>query len=882
MSLRKIIDNQYEILRQIKTGGFGTIYYGWDITLDRPVAIKEVAQSLLGDKQYMDMFVDEALNTARLNHPNIVQIYSLRRTSENNLYIIMQFVEGIDLRDLIEYFIDRGGRVPENLAVFIIGEICKALEYAHNLKDRRTGQSLNIVHRDISPSNIMLSVEGAVNLIDFGIAKARHRVAQKTQTGFVKGKVAYLSPEQLEGKDATRQSDIFSLGTVFYELLTGCQAFEGDSDFSIMKNIMSGRIDFHRLNDQDFTPELCKIVKKSLARDTADRYKTANEMYVDLYELTRKHYPGEPMSDLSRLVHEIHIGEDTVPESKPAASRPEEKKKDQQNIKTQVLSAGDNPFAEASEPEQKQEAKSEPEDLKADHPKQKRSPEPSQPGPGEEAKTQIFDSEEARTVVHDTSGAEARTVIHDTSRAGAKSGRGGFNFNSIAANFKRVDSRVWIYAGGALGILILILILALLLRGGGESGPVGDYRIWINSAPEGAEVYINDQLYGKTPLQLSDIDNGEYELRLNHPQADPVDTQFILTEGSQVTFPNFILTREVYVNSIPQGARVYVNSSETDLITPALVDVPIMDSVNLKLEHDNSRYPVKLSGFDAESGEFKADDDYIWEKNFNEEANRWELTGRFLKEITISSKPQGADVLIEGRETPIGQTPGKMMIPFGSSKLTLVKAGFETKIRTVNIAADFKGSLFYEMFRQVRIGAVDKSNSNGPDLGATVYKIESEGKVSQVDEKTPAQMLLSGVEHRIYLAKDGYRDTSLIIGVNQNELVAKMTSKSETQPNNQPVAQKPEEDKDKAELLFIFTDRKSKEPLEGVDVVAEEKDTRERILLGTTNSEGRLEVRLVEGKYKFIASKDGYREWDDGEKISKGKKYKYKKKLRRD
>ena len=291
---RRIIDDQYEIIREIKAGGFGTIYYGWDLTLDRPVAIKEVVQSLLGEKQYVDMFIDEAMNTARLNHPNIVQVYSLRRTSDNRVFIVMQYIEGVDLRDVIDASIESGKTISKNLMVFIISEVCKALEYAHTLKDRKSGQPLNIVHRDISPSNIMLTVEGSVKLIDFGIAKARHRVAQKTQTGFVKGKISYMSPEQLEGKKATRQSDIFSLGTVFYEFCTGKQLFTGDSDFTIMKKIATGNIDFADLDCLDVPKGFCEIVKKALTKDLSERYSSANDMYVDLYRLAHEHYPGEP------------------------------------------------------------------------------------------------------------------------------------------------------------------------------------------------------------------------------------------------------------------------------------------------------------------------------------------------------------------------------------------------------------------------------------------------------------------------------------------------------------------------------------------------------------------------------------------------------------
>jgi serine/threonine protein kinase len=874
MSRRRIIDEQYEIIREIKAGGFGTIYYGWDLTLDRPIAIKEVVQSLLGEKQYVDMFIDEAVNTARLNHPNIVQVHSLRKTPDDRVFIIMQYIEGVDLRDVRDYYESRGETLPKNMAVHIISEVCKALEYAHNLKDRKSGQPLNIVHRDISPSNIMLTVEGSVKLIDFGIAKARNRIVQKTQTGFVKGKVAYMSPEQLEGKEATRQSDIFSLGTVLFEVCTGRQLFTGDSDFTIMKKIASGDIDFSPLEEMKLPEAFSAILRKALQKDPANRYKSANEMYVDLYQLARKHYPGEPTSNLSRMVHSIYVKEDEVEEAKqPVADRKE-------SIKTQILHTP--PEAEPEPvPPPPREKELPPEKPKEEKPPEKQKipePEPEEP----EAKTVIYDAvdEEAKTTIYSSESDEAKTVIRDLPFSKVKAKKPPFDFAAAIAPLKNIDKRIWMYGGGGIAVLILLFIIVSLFSGGkGVSGPSGDYRVWINSVPEGATVYLNDERSGKTPLQLNNIEDGTYKMRLEMADADLIDTQFVLASGGQITFPNFILTRQTYINSFPPGAKIFVDQKPIDGVTPQLVKLPIKDSVNIRLEHPNAENPLQIADFKTSDGTFKAENADLWTFSYNKENNLNELVGRFLKTVKISSKPQGADVYLNDSNEPIGQTPGDIQIPFGESKLRLAKSGFEDKIRTINISENFEGSIFYELYRTVRIHAVSAANPEGTDIAANITKIESEGRVSPSSDKTPIDLLLTGVEHRIYLRKSGYADTSFIVGVNQSELKAVMRSLAK-EPEREQIAQE-EEDVDHGIVIFYFKDDKNDQPLADVDIIAENKEDKKRIHLGTTNEYGRLSLNLAVGKYKFIASKDGYKDWDDDKTIKKNKEYKFEKELKR-
>jgi hypothetical protein len=609
------------------------------------------------------------------------------------------------------------------------------------------------------------------------------------------------------------------------------------------------------------------ILKKALQKDPANRYKSANEMYVDLYQLARRHYPGEPTSNLSRMVHSIYVKEEDDEAPEPV------KEDRKESIKTQILETPPEPEPEPVPPPPR-EKEAPPEKPKEEKPPEK--PKIPEPEPEEaEAKTVIYNApeEEAKTTIYSSESDDAKTVIRDLPFAKDKPKKPPFDFAAAIAPLKNIDKRIWMYGGGGILVLILLFVIVSLFSGGeGASGPSGDYRVWINSVPEGATVYINDERSGKTPLQLNNIDDGTYKMRIEMDDADVIATQ--------LTFPNFIMTRQTYINSIPPGASVFVDQKQIDGVTPLLVKLPLKDSVDIRLEHPNTDNPLHLAGFNTTSGTFKADNAELWSFSHNQENNLNELVGTFLKSVKISSKPQGADVYLNDSPDPIGQTPGDMLIPFGESRLKLVKSGFEDKIRTVNIGENFQGSLFYELYRTVSVHAVSASNPSGTDIAANITKIESEGRVSPSTDKTPIDLLLTGVEHRIYFSKPGYADTSFIVGVNQNELKAVMRSLAK-QPEPEQTVEK-EEEVDHGVLIFIFTDNKSNDPVADVDIVAERKSDKKRIHLGTTNEYGRLSLNLEVGKYKFIASKDGYKNWDDDKTIKKNKEYKFEKELKRE
>ncbi len=283
MLISKVIDEKYEILREIKRGGFGVIYEGLDLATDRKVAIKTVDPRLLGEAKYIDMFRDEALSVARLSHHNIVQIFDIRRDEEGQFYIIMEFIDGPDLSRLLRAGKRAGQPLPLHLGVYIVAEVCAGLDYAHNRKDPQTNQPLNLVHQDISPANIMVTRNGEVKIIDFGIANFRRKQSRQKGQVLIQGKLNYIAPEQLNGSaHLDRRADIFSLGLVLYELLTGERLIRDSDPQTVVDILRHGKWDLSGLQERQAPENLQQILGKALAVKPEDRYANANQMYMEL------------------------------------------------------------------------------------------------------------------------------------------------------------------------------------------------------------------------------------------------------------------------------------------------------------------------------------------------------------------------------------------------------------------------------------------------------------------------------------------------------------------------------------------------------------------------------------------------------------------------
>jgi serine/threonine protein kinase len=282
----------YRLLERVAVGGMAEVFRAKRTGVEgfeKVVAVKRILSHLSDNKEFVDMFVDEAKMVGGLAHPNIVQIFDLGKL-EKNYYIAMEYVHGRDLRTILRRARERSLRIPLDISTYVVSKVCAALEYAHRKKDDR-GQPMLIVHRDISPQNILISFEGDVKLTDFGIAKAATK-ASTTDKGALRGKLLYMSPEQAWGKPMDKRSDVFSLGIVFYEMLTQQKPFLGTSEMSILETVRECRVPPPTTLNDKIPEKLERVVMKSLERDPEVRYQDAGEMLRDLERVLHEWQPA--------------------------------------------------------------------------------------------------------------------------------------------------------------------------------------------------------------------------------------------------------------------------------------------------------------------------------------------------------------------------------------------------------------------------------------------------------------------------------------------------------------------------------------------------------------------------------------------------------------
>lgn len=268
----------YTVLERISAGGMAEVYKAKQLGVEgfeRLVAIKRILPHIASDPEFIAMFQAEAKLAVQLTHGNIAQIYKLGR-HEESFYIALEYVDGRDVGALLEYSQKRGKPIPLHYACYIIARCCEGLDYAHHKRDK-DGKPLNVIHRDISPPNILVSYEGEVKLIDFGLAKAASSSIH-TQAGIIKGKLAYMSPEQVRGDKLDHRSDVFAIGVVFYELLSGKRLFRRASDLDTYQAVRDCAVPSLAAENPHFPKRLDEIVLESLAREPDKRYQTAGEL----------------------------------------------------------------------------------------------------------------------------------------------------------------------------------------------------------------------------------------------------------------------------------------------------------------------------------------------------------------------------------------------------------------------------------------------------------------------------------------------------------------------------------------------------------------------------------------------------------------------------
>ncbi len=282
--------HEFHVVRQVAQGGMGAVYEAQQTgaaSFVKTVAIKTIRPQLAADPEFTRLFIAEAKLVADLVHENIVQVYSLNVSAEG-YFIVMEYVEGVNLEQFLRAHSERGWPLPVDLGAFIASRVCRGLEYAHRQCDRE-GCELGIVHRDISPKNVLVNFEGVVKVTDFGIAKAREVMEQDERV--LMGRIEYMAPEQARRSATDRRSDIYSLGVLLYELLAGDVPVRGSGALERLHSLGLAYSQPVQAVRREVPDDLAVILERALQPDPADRFQTAGEMgYALEYHLYHSGY----------------------------------------------------------------------------------------------------------------------------------------------------------------------------------------------------------------------------------------------------------------------------------------------------------------------------------------------------------------------------------------------------------------------------------------------------------------------------------------------------------------------------------------------------------------------------------------------------------------
>lgn len=306
-------DQRYRLIEKLEAGGMAEVFLGEATSVQgfkKRVAIKRVLPHLASHKNFIGMFLDEARLGARLSHANIVSVFDIG-SADNSFFIVMEFIDGTNLKKIMETLRLKREAFPLKDAIYIAMEACRGLSYAHELRDD-DGNELELVHRDVSPPNILISKRGEVKVTDFGLAKARTQL-ERTDPGVVKGKFSYLSPEAATGQDVHENADIFALGVCVWEMLAGRRLFLGDTDYETVQAVSKAQIPTLVGDHPEVEPEFEEILHRSLARDPKQRFGTAREFGDSLAEYLFSHKMKVTSYDIANLVKAALERQKSVP-----------------------------------------------------------------------------------------------------------------------------------------------------------------------------------------------------------------------------------------------------------------------------------------------------------------------------------------------------------------------------------------------------------------------------------------------------------------------------------------------------------------------------------------------------------------------------------------
>ena len=659
---------RYQLLTKLAQGGMAEIFLAED-ERGHICAIKRILPHLAHEESFIRMFIDEARIVSQLDHPNITAVYDQGKES-GFYYIAMEFVQGHSLLALSERAKATKMELPLGLLAFVVAELLAGLGCAHSARDSK-GRHLGIVHRDVTPQNILISYDGEVKLLDFGVAKARSRLTQ-TEAGFTKGKLAYMSPEQARGEELDGRSDLFSVGIILHEITTNQRLFNKEGPGGILGAIVNDAIPRPSARVRKYPSALERVVMQALEKDIEQRYQTAEEMRDELLIFSQKERPTPSRGRLSALVHDL-FGEPT----------------NQELIKhvrehSAVISEAEAPVSSSGrlelgnvEPQEflyPEESVSNTQPKRAEETRMMRADRLSSLSIASKAGIPLTYSRKA--IASAVLGEPEPPVPEPNIPLRVKIGR---FVRNLAAEFRlswRQYPYYWRVGLGSIAVLVVVLLMSM-------TGVVNTTVQWANSAaeaaqaaktqvglvatphppskkprethlrltsePPGAVIIVNGTGQGEvTPYTIENVETNkelQIELRLAGYRATTEKIRMRPNEGTREE--NFVLSRSqgvVEIESRPPGAAIYLDGKLQSKTTPARLE-------NLAAGR-TFRIELRAPGRKPRSQAVIVSDGEVRRVQMTLPIERRQIARGFIQ---ISSRPSGCPVYLDKKQ--IGLTP---------------------------------------------------------------------------------------------------------------------------------------------------------------------------------------------------------------------------------
>ena len=798
----RILDNRFESEGILRESHWSVLHAARDNELSRPVHLREIFPRAMAASPEVRRYLVATFALAQVNHAANEQIISHRKADDGTIYIISDAPRTLSLGQLLKHYQDID--LPVELALYLISQVAHLLSEMHDLRDHLTGKPLALYHLGLNPDTILLTENGGVRVTDFALP----------QSGELKtvDKVAYLVPEQIQGLELDRRCDIFSLGVIAYELLTGKRLFPQQNVSELMATIVRGNYDLSALRSR-VDKRVYALVDGCLTLRREQRIANAINLAEKLDELLR-----DQLVSPDKTIR-VFVGKFAAAPKLQAYSD-----KERQIVRTRVFTWADLEEGTKSMTDQS------PNDQQGNR--------------------------------KDRPGQETRISNVPYAERLKRAKRGGFGGNKTVLVLGIIAMFLFV-------AVVAISIKKLTQKSGKDaiSSTASEMKTGrLSTIPEGVSVYAGDSLLGTTPLTFSAKEGGMLTLR---HKCCP-DTQVVANFDQFDKAPIRMMT-VVEINSSPVGAKITLNGKLLEDTTPHRVAASPSDTLQIALEIPNK--PVLSSGpvVLADIASFSTAGYEATQLS----GGGFQISGSFTErpKTQIVTLPDGASVVVAATSVEIGQTPLKY--DFGDDKtlLTISKAGYDNLQLELPPLASRKPSYRSLLFRPVEITA--KEEGSDRTASGKIKSVTYEGQTKSVNQNTPMTIRLPGVPCRLALSADGYHDIDTLIPPTQNVITVVMRplQKKEKKEEKTEVV---ETTTGKGQVKIIVLDNKQTAVAGvaiSAEVQLEKKKEKNNVDFGKTDKEGMLKLSLDPGKYKFTANHPDYKSDDEKQEVKAGETY---------